>query len=139
MNLIVSAIVLTGVILLICVLLRSSGRGSNSETPQVEGRQRSEDENRRSADEPAFPSTERNSRLTQLPEPPPKPEENVTTSARNTPGRSHCPACGALITATDETCPSCEITFVSDGSQNWTLGNVGPADGICLPPTDVRE
>jgi hypothetical protein len=66
-------------------------------------------------------------------------KENVTASLTNAPERSRCPACGALITALDERCPSCEIAFVADGSQKWTLGTVGPVDGICLPPTEIRE
>jgi hypothetical protein len=98
-----------------------------------------EDENRRLADDPPLPPTDGNSRLSQQPEAAPKREENVTPSLTNTVERSRCPACGALITANDESCPSCEIAFVADGSPIWTLGTVGPADGIYRPPTEVSE
>lgn len=77
--------------------------------------------------------------MTQRPEPNSKPEENVTRTLANAAARSYCPACGAIITANDERCPSCDIAFVADGSQKWTLGAVGPADGIFLPPTDFSE
>ncbi len=36
-----------------------------------------------------------------------------------------CRAIG--IRVDDERCPSCDIAFVADGSQKWTLGAVGPA------------
>jgi hypothetical protein len=98
-----------------------------------------EDENRRLADDPPLPPTDGNSRLSQQPEAAPKREENVTPSLTNTVERSRCPACGALITANEESCPSCEIAFVADGSPKWTLGTVGPADGIYRPPTEVSE
>jgi hypothetical protein len=131
MNLFFFSMLLTGIALLIYLLVRSTGQDDASETPQ-------DGEGQRSEDEFALPAEEGNQRLTQQ-EPPPKPDENVTTSRRNTPGRSHCPACGEAITAYDERCPSCEITFVADGSKSWTLGNAGPADGICLPPTEISE
>jgi hypothetical protein len=98
-----------------------------------------EDENRRLADDPPLPPTDGNSRLSQQPEAAPKREENVTPSLTNTVERSRCPACGALITANEESCPSCEIAFVADGSPKWTLGTVGPADAIYRPPTEVSE
>jgi Protein of unknown function (DUF2500) len=68
-----------------------------------------------------------------------KPKENVTPVLMNAADRCFCPACGAIITANDESCPSCEISFVAEGSQKWTLGTVGPADGIYRPPTEVSE
>jgi hypothetical protein len=138
MNVIVWAIVVTGVILLFSALLGRSGRDTNSEALQDEVRQRVEEENRRWADERPLPSTEGKSWLTQ-PEPAPKMVENVTTSLTNTAVQSHCPACGAPITANDESCPSCEIAFVADGLQKWTPGTGAPADGIYRPPTEVGE
>jgi hypothetical protein len=67
------------------------------------------------------------------------PRDVVTPSPRKAGQRLHCPACSAPITEKDERCPSCDIAFISDGSQGWRLPAVGPADGIYLPPTDVRE
>jgi hypothetical protein len=66
-------------------------------------------------------------------------KENVTPSLMSAADQSRCPACGAIITANDELCPSCEIAFVADGSQKWTLGPVGPADGIYRPHTEISE
>lgn len=77
--------------------------------------------------------------MTQQPEPHSKPNENVTRFLTNTADRSRCPACGAIITAYDERCPSCDIAFVADGTQKWTLGAVGPADGIFQPPSEFHE
>jgi hypothetical protein len=77
--------------------------------------------------------------MTQQPEPDSKSKENVTPTLTNAANQSCCPACGAIITPNDEVCPSCEISFIADGSQKWTLGTVGPADGIFLPPTEVIE
>lgn len=124
MNAIFSTIVVTGIILVICAVFLRSGRGADSDEPQGEVRQRTEDE---------F------CQLTQQPEPDSQPSENVTPSRTPARSRSRCAACGAIITANDERCPSCDIAFVADGSQKWTLGAVGPADGIYLPPTQVRE
>jgi hypothetical protein len=123
MIVLVSAIVVTGVILLIYALL---SRSTTSEALQGEVQQRLEDENHRRVDEPPLPSAEADWRLTQQP------------ALRET-DRSRCPACAAIITANDERCPSCDITFVADGSPKWTPGTVGPADGIYLPPTEVSE
>lgn len=138
MDAIVSVIAVTSLILLIYALFMRGGRGTHSVALQGEARQRLEDENRRLANEPLLPSTDGNSRLTQ-PELDPKPKQNVTPSLTNAADRSRCPACGAIITANDESCPSCEIRFVADGSRKWKLGTVGPADAIYLPPTEVRE
>jgi hypothetical protein len=124
MNTIVSIIVVTSVILLIYALLMQRGRDTNSETLQEEVYQRLGDEN---------------CQRTHQPEPESQPNEKVTPSLTTTVNRSRCPACGATITANDERCPSCDIAFVAEGSQKWTLGAVGPADGIYLPPTEVRE
>jgi hypothetical protein len=132
MNLIVVVLLLAGLVFLIYLLVKSIERHADPETPQGGGPQRSEGELPR-------PTTETNPLLTQRPEPAPKPEEKLTASPRNAAGRSHCPACEALIMAYDERCPSCGIAFVADGLQGWTLGNAGPADGICRSPTDVSE
>ena len=124
MNAIFSTILVTGIILVICAVFLRSGRGADSDEPQGEVRQRTEDE---------F------CQPTQQPEPNFQPNENVTPSLTTKRNRSRCAACGAIITATDERCPSCDIAFVTDGSQKWTLGAVGPADGIFLPPREIRE
>ena len=136
---IVSAIGVTSVILLIYVLIMRSARGAKSEAFQEEAYQRLEDENRRLADEPPVLSAEGDSRLTQQLEPALKSNESVTPFPSTATERSRCPACDGIITATDESCPSCEISFVTDGSQNWTPRTVGPADGIYLPPNEFSE
>ena len=105
----------------------------------MEVNQRLKHENRPLVDGLPLSATDVDSRLTQQPEPDPKPEEHVTESLTNAAVQSRCPACGASITANDESCPSCEISFVADGSPKWTLGTVGPADGIYRPPTEVSE
>lgn len=132
-----AAIAVTGMTLLIYSLLMRSGRGTDIEDGEV--KQRWKDENDRLADEPPFPSADEDSWLTQQSEPDPALNENVTPSPTNAANRSRCPACGAIITAYDERCPSCDIAFVADGSRQSTLGTVGPADGICLPPTEIRK
>lgn len=124
MNAIDSAIVLTSVILLLAILLARSSRDTNSAADAEDGHLPSEDENRQ---------------WTQPFESAPKREEQVTSFLPNTADQSRCPACGATITANDEKCPSCEIAFVADGSRRWTLRNVGPADGIYLPPTEFSK
>jgi hypothetical protein len=139
MNGIVSVIVVISVIFLIYALLMRSSRGTHSEALEEAGSQRLEDENQPLADGPPLPATDRDSRLTQQRKPAPRPEEHVTPSLTNAAGPGHCPACGALITAEDERCPSCEICFVADGSQKWTLGPLGPADGIYRSSTEVSE
>ena len=111
-----------GLAFLIYVLIKSLERHADSETPQGGECQQSDDENLRWVDEPLSAQ---------------EAQEKVTTSARSASGRSRCPACGETITVHDDRCPSCEIAFVADGLQRWTLGNVGPPDGICAPPTDV--
>ncbi|HZV07802.1 MAG TPA: hypothetical protein VE999_22140 [Gemmataceae bacterium] len=139
MNTVFSVILVAGVIVLIYELLMRSGRGTGSETLRAEVHQRWKNEVHRLIEESPLPSGDENSRLTQQPGPHPEPNESVTRSPTNPADRSHCPACGASITANDERCPSCEIAFVADGSQKWTLPAVGPADGIFLPPTEVRK
>ena len=139
LSVIVSTLVLTGVILLINVLIMRSGRGTNSGELQGEAYQRREDENHRLADEPAVSSAEGDARLTRQLEPDAKPIEAVTPFPTKAADQSRCPACDALITPNDESCPSCEISFVADGSQHWKPRTVGPADGIYLPPTEVSE
>lgn len=139
MNTIVTAIFLASFILLIRALLMRIVRSSDSEDLQEELQQRSTDKNRRRAAEAPLPSADGNSWLIQQPKPHPKSKENVTGSLTNEANPNHCPACGAIITSYDERCPSCEIAFVADGSRKWTLGTVGPADGIYRPPTEVSE
>ena len=126
MNVFISTIVLASAILLLYALLMRSSRSTYraTEALQRELHQRWEGEN---------------CQRTQQPEPDHQPKENVTPSLTTTADRSRCPACDAIITANDELCPSCDIAFVADGSQKWTLGAVGPADGIYLPPTGVKE
>jgi len=136
---IVSVIVATGAILVISVLLIRRARGTPSEALQEELRQRYEDEGRRLADMASPSPTDGDTRLTQQPEPDPKPEEQLTDSPSSAADRSRCPACGASITANDESCPSCKIAFVADGPQKWTLGPVGPADAIYRPTTEITD
>jgi hypothetical protein len=81
-NVIVSAIVVTGVILLINVLIMRSRRGTTTEALKGGTYQRLEDENRRLADEPAVLSVEDDSRLTQQPDPDLKLGEAVTPFPR---------------------------------------------------------
>jgi hypothetical protein len=137
MNVMVSVIVMTSLVVLIFVLLTRSGRGTHPEALQEGVDQALQDETRPPADDSPLSPVEGDSRLTQQPERDPKVEEHVTESLTNAASQSRCPACGASITAHDESCPSCEISFVSDGSQKWTLGTAGPPDGIFRPPTDV--
>src|SRR5262249_22804506 len=87
----------------------------------------------------AVPPAEGASDLTQQPGRGPVPMDPVSPSPVRPADRSRCPACSALITAKDERCPCCDISFISDGSHDWTLSAVGPADGICLPPSEVGE
>lgn len=129
----------TSAIFLIYTLILRSARETNADALQRVVYQRSEDENHRLANEPLLPSADGDPWLTQQSEPDPKLNEDVSLSLTNAADRSRCPACGATITANDERCPSCEIAFVADGSQKWTLGTVGPADGIYLPPTEVSK
>lgn len=124
MNVIVSIIVAMGFVLLIRALLTRSSRDSSLDELRREVHQRTEDE---------F------CQLTQQLEPDSQSNENVTPFRTPSANRSRCAACGAIITANDERCPSCDIAFVADGSQKWTLGTVGPADGIYLPSTEVRK
>ncbi len=131
------AIAVIGAYFLIDALHKWSNHGTSAEGGEV--RQRSEDENHHLADEPSLPSADKDSGLAQQSEPNPELNENVTQSLTSAANRSNCPACGARITVHDERCPSCDIAFVADGSQQWTLGTVGPADGICLPPTEVKR
>ncbi len=131
--LIVLAVVGTGVLLLLIAQLRTEFEASRGEVHQRW------DDNRQRENEPPVSSEETDSRLSQQPDPAPDPQEGVTASPTNAAGRSHCPACAASITAKDERCPSCDICFVADGSQTWSLGAVGPADGIWLPPNEVSE
>ena len=138
LSVIVSTLVLTGVILLINVLIMRSRRGTNSGELQGEAYQRREDENHRLADEPPVSSAEGDARLTRQLEPEPNPNEAVTPFPTKV-DQGRCPACDALITPNDEICPSCEISFVADGSQYWKPRTVGPADGIYSPPTEVSE
>jgi hypothetical protein len=139
MNTVFSVILVAGAIVLIYELLMRSGRGTGSETIRAEVHQRWKIEVHRLIEESPLPSGDGNSRLTQQSGPDPEPNDSVTLSPTNAADRSLCPACGAIITANDERCPSCEIAFVTDGSQKWTLPAVGPADGIYLPSTEVRE
>jgi hypothetical protein len=137
MHMIFAAIAATGMTLLIYALHMRRGHGTNDEEGEVQ--QRLEDEKDRLADEPPLPIADEDSWLTQQSEPDLERNENVTLSLTNAAPRSRCPACGAIITVHDERCPSCDIAFVADGSQQWTLGAVGPADGIFLPPTEVKK
>jgi hypothetical protein len=146
MNLIVLAIVLTGVILLIYDLVKRCDRATDSEALQEKVQQRLEDAGHRSAEESPHLSDGGISWLTQQTQADTKPVENVTSSLTNATEQSRCPACGAIITANDERCPACEISFVTDGNsfitdrlQKWTPRAVGPADGIYRPATDFRE
>ena len=145
MNVIV-LVVVTGVILLIYDLVKRCERATDSEALQEEEQQRLEDESSRFEDEPRLLSAGENPWLIQEPETEMKPIENVTSILKNAADQSRCPACGAIITAKDERCPSCEISFVTDGIahvtdsfQKWTPRSVGPTDGICVPPTGFRE
>lgn len=139
MNAIILGIGVTSFILLIYALLMRSDRGITAEELQEERRQNLEEEKRRLEDEPPLPSADGDLWLIQQPEPDHKLKENVTPSLTSAADRSNCPACGAIITANDERCPSCEIAFIADGSQKWTLGTAGPADGIFLSPIEFRE
>jgi hypothetical protein len=146
MNVIVFAIVLTGIILLIYTLTKRSCREVNSEQLQEEVRQHLEGKSHRFTDESSLLSSVGNSWLTQQPETDTKPIENVTSSPKGSAGESRCPACGASITTNDERCPSCEISFVTDGISfvtdglhKWTPRTVGPADGIYRPPSEIRK
>ncbi len=145
MNLIIFAIVVTGILLLIYLLARSD-HDKNREALQEEIRWRSKDESHQGANETSILSADADSWLTQQPESNPEPMENVTSSPKRSAEQSSCPACGAAITASDERCTSCEISFVTDGTsfitdslQKWALRTVGPADGIFRPPTEFRE
>jgi hypothetical protein len=133
MNVIFCVIAVASVVVLIYALLMRSSRGANSEALQGGVQQHSEDENRRLAD------ADGNSWLMQQSESDRTSKEHVTPTVTTTADRSRCPACGASITANDERCPSCEICFVTDGSPKWTLGTVGPADGIYLRSTEISE
>ena len=147
MDVIVPVLVLVGVLLLLYALLLRSSRQATGATQalQRELDQRGQEENRRLADEHPLPPADGDSGLTQPPERDAKRNEKVTPSPTNAADQSRCPACGAVITASDATCPSCEISFVtdsssvSDGFQKWTERTVGPADGICRPPTDICQ
>ena len=139
MIVIVTIIVVTGIILLINVLMRSSGRDTPPEELQGKDYLPRQDELRRWADKSPASSAEEEARLTQRLEADPRPTETATSFPTKEGDRSYCPACGAFITAHDESCPSCEIVFVSDGSRTWTPGTVGPAEGIYRPPTEVSD
>jgi HPt (histidine-containing phosphotransfer) domain-containing protein len=146
MNVIVFAIAVANIILLIYVLITRSDHDINSEQLQKELRQHLEDESHRFAGESPFLSAHAKSWLAQQPESDTKPIENVTSSLKNLADQNRCPACGAIIAANDEKCPSCEISFVTDGNsfvtgaiQKWTPRTVGPADGIYRSPTEYRE
>jgi hypothetical protein len=90
-------------------------------------------------DAPPVPAAEGGSHLPQQPGKGPIPEGVVPPPPTTAGGRSRCPACSAPITANDERCPSCDISFISDGPQKWTAAPVGPADGIYRPPTEAGE
>jgi hypothetical protein len=93
----------------------------------------------RESDDPPGPQAEGGPHLTQQPGGGPVPTDMVAPSLVKAAEHRRCPACSAPITVNDDRCPSCDISFISDGSQMWTLSAVGPADGICLPPTEVGE
>lgn len=133
MNALITSLVLTGLVFLFRAMVKREGRTTDSEALQEEAHKRWEDKSSPLADELMCLSTAR-PRVIGEPELVAKPEGNVTPAIPNATDPSHCPACGALVTTHDESCPSCEISFVCDDSQRWVSSNVGPADGICLPP-----
>jgi len=139
MNVIVLAILMISFILIVYSLLMRSVRGINVEAPPTEGQQRGRKDNDRRGEEPSLAFTNGNAWLIQQPEPDLHPPQNGTPPLTNAANGSCCPACGASITENDERCPSCDICFVADGSQKWTLKAVGPLDGIYLPPTRVSK
>src|SRR5262245_15542846 len=112
MGLICSALAVAGLVLLIALLLSQSRR--YAESGALEG---PEDGNHRRAPAPTAQDGEGDWRLTQ-PEPGPARKEAVAPLPTKGAGRSRCPACAAPITAADESCPSCGISFVADGSDD---------------------